>query len=83
MDRNYDVLLKSSWFASDIQEYYGISLSYANQIKTLVENENGVAPIYVDKERSAVCADDVIKYMGGKSRLEEAQIYNLLKERDV
>lgn len=83
MDRNYDVLLKSSWFASDIQEYYGISLSYANQIKTLVENESGVAPIYVDKERSAVCADDVIKYMGGKSRLEEAQIYNLLKERDV
>ncbi len=75
MERDYTRLLKSNWFANDIQAYYGISSTYADRIKTYVENEYGCVETDIGKERRAVRADDVIKSMGGKSRLEEAQIF--------
>ena len=83
MKRDYSVLLKPYWYSSDIQSYFGFSKTYADQIKSAVESDCGVIPAHVDNERRAVCADDVIKYLGGKSRLEEMQIYNLLKEGDI
>lgn len=81
MERNYEVLLKPNWFASDIQAFYGISKVKAEEIKTKVQKENGEIWLDLDSERKSVKADDVIKAMGGNSRLEEMQIYNLLGKK--
>lgn len=80
--RNYSVLLKSYWFASDIAEFYGCSLTRANNIKATVENLYGNTEIDKDSERKTVSADAVIKVMGGTDRLTEMQIYRLYGEKD-
>ena len=68
------VLTKPYWFASDIQIYLNCSLSRANRLKQVVENKYGVITEHEDREFQAVKADDVIKAIGGKSRLEEIEI---------
>ena len=78
--RNYDLLLKSNWFASDIAEFYGCSLTRANNIKAKVEELYGATPIDQNSERKTVSADNVIKVMGGTDRLTEIKIYKLIKE---
>jgi uncharacterized ubiquitin-like protein YukD len=77
--RNYLVLEKSNWFASDIAEYYDCSLTRANNIKAKVEELYGATEIDKQSERKTVSADNVIKVMGGIDRLTELQIYKLLK----
>lgn len=77
--RNYLVLEKSNWFASDIAEYYDCSLTRANNIKAKVEELYGATEIDKQSERKTVSADNVIKVMGGVDRLTELQIYKLLK----
>lgn len=76
--RDYSVLLKSNWFSSDIQAFYGVSKAYADKIKQMVLEDKGSVLIDIHNERQAVSADDVIQALGGNSRLEEMQIYNLL-----
>lgn len=78
-DRDFSMLLKSNWFASDIEAYYGISKSTADYIKKSVENLGHIPPCDKGKERRSVIADEVIKFMGGKDRLTEIQILNELR----
>lgn len=80
--RNYEVLLKSNWFASDIAEFYDCSLTRANNIKAMVEKVYGATEIDKDSERRTVSADNVIKVMGGTDRLTEMQIYKLYGENN-
>ena len=78
----YRLLLKSSWSVSDIAMYYDISKNTANDIKISVETIYGTPQYYADKERVCVKADDVIKFMGGISRVEEMQLIKLATEID-
>lgn len=78
--RNVAILEKSNWFASDIQEYYGISKPHAEKIKNIVAAKGCVAPIDLDQKQQSVIADEVIRFMGGKDRLTEIQILNELKK---
>ena len=80
--RDYSVLLKSNWFASDIAAFYDISLTRATNIKARVENVYGATDIDKDSERRTVSADNVIKVMGGTDRLTEMQIYKLYGEHN-
>lgn len=80
--RNYSVLLKSNWFASDIAAFYDCSMVRANNIKAKVERYYGNTQIDEDSERKTVSADDVIKVMGGTDRLTEMQIYKLYGENN-
>ena len=75
--RNYAVLLKSNWFASDIAEFYDCSMVRANNIKSKVEELYGNTEIDKKSERKTVSADNVIKVMGGTDRLTEMKIYKL------
>lgn len=79
-ERDFSKLLLSKWTANDIADFYGIGLSYANEIKTKVQNMGYVAPIDEGKERKSVIADKVIQVMGGKDRLTEIQILNELRQ---
>lgn len=78
--RDYNVLLKSNWFSSDIQAFYGVSKVTADKIKQMVLEDKGSVLVDIHNERQSVSADDVIKALGGNSRLEEMQIYNLLNK---
>lgn len=80
--RDYSVLLKSNWFASDIAAFYDCSLVRANNIKAKVEYLYGATDIDKDSERKTVSADNVIKVMGGTDRLTEMQIYKLYGEEN-
>lgn len=76
----YRLLLKSSWSASDIAEYYGVSHNTAVNIKNDVEILYGTPSYYATKERTSVKADDVIRFMGGTSRMEEMQLIKIANE---
>lgn len=76
----YRLLLKSSWSAHDIAEYYGVSHNVATNIKTDVEILYGTPAYYATKERTCVKADDVIRFMGGNSRMEEMQLIRIATE---
>lgn len=78
MERDFKKLLKSNWFASDIQEFYGISKASADYIKKRTEEAFGCVLADELKEQRAVRADDVIKVMGGQDRLTELKIWNEL-----
>lgn len=78
--RKIEILEKSNWYASDIQEFYGISKPYAEKIKNMVANSGFVAPVDQAQKNQSVIADAVIKFMGGKDRLTEIQILNELKK---
>lgn len=80
--RNYAVLLKSNWFASDIAEFYDCSMVRANNIKSKVEELYGNTEIDKQSERKTVSADNVIKVMGGTDRLTEMKIYKLYGENN-
>ena len=73
----HELLLKSSWNAQDIAEYYGISVTTAVNVKVDVEVLFGTPSYYSTKERVNVRADDVIKFMGGNSRMEEMQLLEI------
>lgn len=73
----YRLLLKSSWGAQDIATYYGVSLNTASNIKADVEMIYGTPSYYTTKERVCVKTDDVIKFMGGNSRMEEMQLIEI------
>ena len=72
--RDFKVLMKSNWFASDVQAYYGCSQAKAINIIATVKKEYGVIQADKNSEKQSVSADDVIKVMGGKDRLTEMQI---------
>lgn len=76
----YRLLLKSSWGVQDIATYYGVSLNTASNIKADVEILYGTPSYYATKERVCVKADDVIKFMGGNSRMEEMQLIKIANE---
>lgn len=78
----YRLLLKPHWSVSDIASYYGISHNTANEIKINVETMCGTPAFCATKERTNVKADDVIRYMGGTSRLEEMQLIKVATEID-
>ena len=77
----YNLLLKTSWFASDIANYYGISKPYAEKIKSRVIERYGCSPSTEDNDtQKSVRTDDVIKFMGGNNRIEELQVLSLVKQ---
>lgn len=76
MEKDYTLLLKPNWFASDIARFLGCSMDYANQIKAKVEKIYGVIPLDEFKKERSVAADNVLKVIGGTDRLTEAKIYN-------
>lgn len=76
----YRLLLKSSWSAGDIAEYYGVSHNTAVNIKNDVEILYGTPAYYSTKERVSVKTDDVIRFMGGTSRMEEMQLIKIAFE---
>lgn len=78
----YRLLLKPYWTANDIAIYYQLSLTTAKDIKIDVENINGTPAYCATKERTSVKADDVIRFMGGTSRLEEMQLIKIATEID-
>ena len=78
----YRLLLKPYWTANDIASYYQLSLSTAKDIKIDVETINGTPAYCATKERTSVKADDVIRFMGGTSRLEEMQLIKIATEID-
>lgn len=69
-----ELLNKPYWFASDIKDYLDCSMVRAVNLKNMVANEIGVIPEHRDDKQRAVKADDVIKAIGGNSRLEELEI---------
>lgn len=73
----YRLLLKSYWSSQDIADYYDLGLSSAKKIKNDVEMLYGTPSYFIDKERVCVKADDVIRFMGGTSRLDEMQLIAL------
>lgn len=73
--RDFDLLLKPNWFASDIAKYYNCADATAQNIKAVTERTYGCVPIDKGKKNRAVRADDVIKIMGGVDRVTEARIY--------
>ena len=79
---NYRILLKPYWSVSDISAYYDIAYNTANEIKIRVETIHGTPAYCATKERTTVKADDVIRFMGGTSRLEEMQLIRLATEID-
>ena len=78
----YRLLLKPYWSVSDISAYYEISHNTANEIKINVETIYGTPAYCATKERTSVKADDVIRFMGGTSRLEEMQLIKIATEID-
>ena len=78
MERNYKILTKSNWFATDIQAYYGCSKSTADYIKKRTEQIYGCIQADELKDQKSVSADNVIKIMGGQDRLTEIKIINEL-----
>lgn len=78
----YRLLLKPNWTANDIANYYGLSLPVAKNIKVDVETVFGTPGYCADRERTSVKADDVIRFMGGVSRLEEMQLIKIATEID-
>ena len=76
--RNYEVLLKSNWFAKDIQEFLDCSIETAIAIKNKTQELFGCISADEHKERCSVSGDNVIKVLGGIDRLTEAKIYNQL-----
>ncbi len=69
-----ELLNKQYWFASDIKEYLGCSMKYAVNLKNYVAKEIGVIDFHKDEKQQAVATDNVIKALGGNSRLEELEI---------
>lgn len=69
-----ELLNKPYWFASDIQDYLQCSMVRAINLKNFVANEVGVIPEHRDDKKRAVPADEVIKAIGGTSRLVELEI---------
>lgn len=72
------VLTKPNWNSKDIMIWLGVGESQAEEIKLKTLEEYGSITIDIHKERQRVSADDVIKMCGGKSRLEEMEIYSKL-----
>ena len=69
-----ELLNKPYWFASDIKDYLQCSMKYAVNLKNYVANEVGVIDLHKEEKQQAVSADNVIKAIGGTSRLEELEI---------
>lgn len=78
MERDFQMLKKSNWFATDIQAYYGCSKSTADYIKKRTEQIYGCIQADELKDQKSVSADNVIKIMGGQDRLTEIKIINEL-----
>lgn len=78
----YRLLLKSYWTANDIAMYYDFSMTKATEIKVDVEKIHGTPSYCANKDRTSVKADDVIRFMGGTSRLEEMQLIKTATEID-
>ena len=69
-----ELLNKSCWFASDIQQYLQCSKKKAIKIKNIVAQQYGVIQEHTECNNQAVSTDNVIKCIGGNSRLEEITI---------
>lgn len=72
------VLTKPNWNSKDIMDWLGVGETQAEEIKLKTLEEYGCITIDIHKKRQCVSADDVIKMCGGKSRLEEMEIYSKL-----
>ena len=76
--KKIDALNKTYWFASDISDYLGCSMTRAVKIKNSVLINSGTIKEHQKEKNQSVKADDVIKYLGGNNRLEEIQILESL-----
>lgn len=75
-----DSLTKPYWQLQDIMNYLNCSRNTAVEIKFNVINKYGCTIHTADSGKKSVRGDDVIKYLGGNSRIEELQI-ELLKNQ--
>lgn len=79
MEKKIEALKKPYWFADDIMDFMDCSKNTAVKIKNEVAKKYGVIEASENKEKKAVKADDVIKYLGGNNREEEIRILSYLK----
>lgn len=76
--KKVDALNKTYWFASDISNFLECSMTRAVKIKNSVLLESGTIEEHLKEKNQSVKADDVIRYVGGKDRLEETKILESL-----